>query len=168
MRPYAEVDTAWLVACLALTALGVFAAVLTFRKRGASSGIRVLGWGLLPIAVWLTGLSRLLWTVVLEGARWVGGLVLSPRVWVGVALFLVAFVMLGGVGFVRRRRAKSSGAAKPAGGAGSSGGKSASDQSGQGTGSGAAKGQVEKKQGKDDPLEGMEDIEAILKRRGIE
>ena len=162
MRPYAEVDTAWLVACIALSALGVIAAFLTYRRRGWSSGIRVLGWGLLPIAIWLTGLSRLLWTVVLEGTRWVGGLVFSPRVWVGVVLFFVAFVMLGGVGFVRRRRRAKSGSDK--GAQPSSGGSDTKKESG----SRPAKGEVQKKSGQGDPLEGMEDIEAILKKRGIE
>lgn len=156
-------DAAWLLACGALTAVGVLIAVLTYRKRGWSAALRVGAWAVLPIAVWLTGLSRLVGTVAYETVRWAGNLLFSPRVWVGVALFGVAFVVLGGLGFVRRRRARTGAATEEAPDRPAA--KPASPR--PAVGQGNAKEGKGAKGSESDPLEGFEEIDEILKKRGI-
>jgi hypothetical protein len=157
---------AWAPICIGLSAFGGLIAFLVFRSRGKAAGVRVLGWALLPLAIWLTGLATLLSTVIGAVLRWAGDLVFAPRVWAGVALFFVSFVLLGGANWVRRRRR----AAKIKAGEEAGAGEVKADKS-------AAKPEqktqpqpkaVEKsKKGGDDPLAGFEDIDAILKKRGI-
>ncbi len=156
----------WLPVAGGLSALLLVAAFFAFRKRGASAGLRLVGWAALPMAIWLTDLSRLLYTVVVEATRWVGGLLMSPKVWIGVGLFAVWFFLLGGVGIVRRRR--------KAKGGGEASSKEVATTSGQpAAAKKAAPAAIEKGQPKakakndDDPLSGFEDIDEILKRRGI-
>lgn len=149
----------WLPICAGLTGVGVVAAFLAFRRRGVASGLRLLGWAVLPMALWLSGLVRFLYTVVAEAVRWVGNFVFSWTIWTGVALFGVAFVLFGTAAFMRRRQGRTTGsgdkpekAEKPA--------KSAKSK--------AEPKQVGKGKPADNPLEDMEDIDDILKRRGIE
>lgn len=155
---------AWIPIAATLTALGVVGAVLAFRRRGAASGLRVLGWALLPMAIVLTGLARLLYTVVAETVRWVGGLVISPTVWAGIALFLVSFVLLGTAGVLRRRRGTT--ASRGAQGAADRPSTSASTSQKPTSGKAEPKKAVGKGE-QNDPLEGFEEIDEILKRRGI-
>ena len=153
---------AWIPIAAVLTGLGVVGAVLSFRRRGAASGLRVLGWALLPSAIVLTGLARLLYTVVAETVRWIGRLVISPSVWAGVALFLVSFVLLGTAGILRRRRGAGRQAAAASGdrpAASKPGPKKPEPQKSEPKAVGKGK--------QEEPLEGFEEIDEILKRRGI-
>lgn len=154
---------AWIPIAAVLTGLGVVGAVLSFRRRGAASGLRVLGWALLPLAIVLTGLARLLYTVVAETVRWAAGLVISPTVWAGVSLFLVSFVVLGTAGFLRKRgrgtgrQAATASADKPA--ASKPGPRQPEPKKSEPKAVGKGK--------QEEPLEGFEEIDEILKRRGI-
>lgn len=154
----------WALICISLSALGGLITFLVFRSRGKAAGFRALGWALLPLAIWLTGIARLLYTVVSEAVRWVTSLVFSPQVWAGAVLFILSFVLLGGAGWVRRRRR----AAKI------KAGEAAETEQAPATGEKPAKVEqkaqpkaVEKGKKGDDPLAGFEDIDAILKKRGI-
>jgi hypothetical protein len=156
----------WLPVAGGLSAVLLVAAFFAFRKRGASAGLRLVGWAALPMAIWLTDLSRLIYTVVVEATRWVGGVFLSPKVWVGVGLFALWFFLLGGVGIVRRRRKAKGGEAAPS--------KEVATPTATGQPAAAKKAApaaIEKgkpkAKGEDDPLAGFEDIDEILKRRGI-
>jgi hypothetical protein len=160
----------WLPVAGGLSAVLLVAAFFAFRKRGASAGLRLVGWAALPMAIWLTDLSRLIYTVVVEATRWVGGVFLSPKVWIGIGLFALWFFLLGGVGIVRRRRRRAKGGeAAPA----TSKEVATATPAGQPAAAAkkAAPAAVEKgkpkAKGDDDPLAGFEDIDEILKRRGI-
>lgn len=117
---------AWFPLCAGLTAAGLVLAFLAFRRRGASAGLRVTAWALLPMAAYLTGALQTLWQIGSAAVSFVTGLVLSPAVWAGVVLaglsvllFLISGVLRRrGPGGARRAGAPAAGAARPAAQAG--------------------------------------------------
>jgi hypothetical protein len=96
-------DATWQALGLTLTILGTAASVLLWRRRGAATGLRGLGWSLLPLAAALTGTLSLLWRIGEEIASWAVRLVFSPVVWVGVLLAGLSVVLLVVSGALRRR-----------------------------------------------------------------
>ncbi len=143
----------WQALTAILTAAALTATVLLWRRRGPVAGLRMLAVALLPAAAYLTGTLRVLWEIGDAVVRWATRLVLSPTVWLGIALAVAAlalFVLAGalgrrraGAGHGSRRRQVSPPSRRPAGGPGASSGGTA---------------------GEDDDLA---DIEAILERHGI-
>jgi hypothetical protein len=189
-------NATWFPICAALSAVGVVAAFFAFRRRGMASGLRLLGWAVLPMAIYLTGMVRLLWTIGAAIGKWVSGFVFSPFVWAGVALFGFAAIALPVAGALRRRKVtrevpagEDAGMARLEGGTGAASGGGATSEAAergdaeQATGKQAAAGKkADRKAGRKardkeppagkgekaaDPLEGMDDVEEILKRRGI-
>lgn len=157
-------DIGWLALCGGLTALGVVIAFLTMRRRGAASGLRVLGWAVFPIAAYLTGIVSLLWTIGERVVNWAGGVIFNTTVQIGTGLFGLGIVLIiaGTIWRSRSGAAVEGGKEKPAKATG--GGEQPPQQAA------ASKQQKSKQVGggsSDNPLEGMEDIEEILKRRGI-
>jgi hypothetical protein len=146
----------WQALGLALTIVGLLVSAVVWRRRGPTPGIRAVAWSLLPLAAGLTGTLQLLWRIGTLIGGWALRVVLSPVVWLGVALAgvsLVLFVVTGvlrakGVGRRRRRGTalKQQPAQQPAAGLMRS--KTASTAA----------------PGEDDD---MADVEAILKRHGI-
>jgi hypothetical protein len=131
------------IACV-LSALGGVLSWLAFRRRGLASGLRGLAWSILPVAAWLTGTLRLAAHLAGNVVDWAVGLVFSPIVWLGIVLAGVAVVLFGVSGAMkargigtRQRRSRAVTGTPPAAPA------------------------------KEPGLEGMDDIEAILKKHGI-
>ena len=123
---------------LALTVLGGVVTYFRWRKHGLPALLRGTAWSLLPTAAWLTGVLRLLVEVGSEVSRWALRLVFSPTVWAGLALAGVSVVLFVVSGFVRDRSAVPAPPSRKAVPPAASGG------------------------------EGLDDIEAILKRHGIQ
>lgn len=155
---------AWLPLCAGLTAVGIVLSYLVFRRRGMIAGLRAIAWSLLPLAAYLIGAPRTLWDIGTAIVRFVTGLVFSPMVWAGVVLAGLSAVLFVVSGTLRGRalsRARAQGQTAEGGAAGeqAGGGPKAKprqvEQSTGSAGAGAA--------GDD-----FSDIEAILKRRGIE
>jgi hypothetical protein len=96
-------EATWLVPCAGMTALGLIGAWVLWRRRGAAAGLRFGALALLPLAAWLSGTVGLFWDVGTAVGRWAGRLVLSPRVWAGVALAGLAVVLFLISGLLRRR-----------------------------------------------------------------
>ena len=140
-------DVTWAALTAVLTALGAAWTWYAFRNRGVASGLRGAGLTLLPPAAWLTGTLEMFTEIGGSIADWATHLVLSPIVWAGIVLAGISVLLLGGSAMLRGRDEGSdstSGAAEPSA-----------------LGAGTAP--------RSKPVidEDLDDIEAILKRRGI-
>ncbi|MGI8331890.1 hypothetical protein ACRYCC_18130 [Actinomadura scrupuli] len=133
-------DVFLFVISLAITGLGLAGSWTAFQRRGLASGMRGTAWSLVPMAAYLTGLTKWMTDLVLSPVKWAGLLLLG----VSVLLYVTSGVML------RRGVAGAEGrAAAPAGKKTKPG--RAVEQGGSGAGV--------------DP--DLADIEAILRNRGI-
>ena len=141
MGTYETLDaTTWAALALVLTGLGLALSWAAWRRRGLAAGLRGVAWSLLPLAAWLTGTLRLVASVVGDVSRWAVHLALSPVVWVGVGVAGVSATLFFVSGVLRRRVVP------------------------QGLETGAAR--LPRPTGRGD-VEGMDEIEAILKKHGI-
>lgn len=154
-------ETTWAALTAALTVAGAIWTWIAFRRRGAANGLRALGFTLLPAAAWLTGTLR---TVVEIGGAltdWATSLVFDVRTWTGVGLAGLAILLLVVSGFIRDRQLARGQAAGRAGRPGRDA---------------AATGTRREQLPPSRPARGgspvlddeMADIEALLRKRGIE
>ena len=101
---YNAIDAAtWQAIGITLSVVCLVLSFLVWRRRGPASGLRAVGWSLLPAAAGLTGTLRLLWRVANLVVDWAVRLVFSPTVWVGIGLAVVAVLLLAGSGLMRAR-----------------------------------------------------------------
>jgi hypothetical protein len=108
---------AWLPLCGGLTGLGLVLSYLAMRRRGLRSGLRGAAWSLLPLAAYLTGAIEMFWKMGVAIGDFATGFVFSTRVWSGIAVAGVAFVLFVVSGGARRRRVERGGGAKATGAA---------------------------------------------------
>jgi hypothetical protein len=144
-------DTVLLLLCIGLALLGVIATGIAWRRGNKGRVIQSVALALAPVALYFSGLLRVLWNGIVAVGTWASSLIFSPAVWLGMVLLGLCVVLwvVGGIVARRSRPAgakaappKSSAAALPANG------KSARSQA---------------------PVdEEMAEIEALLKSRGIE
>jgi hypothetical protein len=149
----------WLALGAALTVAGLLAAALVWTRRGPGPGLRTAAWALLPVAAALTGLLRLLAEIADALADWAARLVFSPTVWLGIVVLGLAAV-LWLAGRVVTARSGTGRAAVPA--AASSPGL---------PGPAPAPSRPASRRGsrrKDAVDEDQDDIEAILRKHGIQ
>lgn len=156
MGGFGVVDTVtWQALGLALTVLGLLASAMVWRRRGPTAGLRGVAWSLLPLAAGLTGILQLGWRIGSLVAGWALHVVLSPLVWLGVAVAGAALVLFVLTGVLRAK------------GVGRRGRRT--QQSAQGRGStqavspASSRAAAKPAAGDDD----LADVEAILKRHGI-
>ncbi len=167
--------------CAALSAAGLAIAVLTAYRRRYLRATRIAAVALLPVGLAMAGLVTLGRKITTAVGDWAADLVFKPSVWTGFAVLACSAGLYGitrlfaGRGGGRGGDRGTDRAAEPAGlsGAGSgtpaalgasrnSGGAGRADD---GAGRGAAK--PKKSRGGDSGLSGFEDVEEILRRRGI-
>ena len=146
-------DTTWFALALALTVLGAALTWVAWRRRGLAAGVRGLAWTLIPVAAWLTGTLKLAGNILEDVINWGARVALSPLVWLGIIVAGVAALLWVTSGVMRAR------------GVGVRG-------KGREVRTGRTKAVRATKPGKeparkDDDLDDMDDIEAILKRHGI-
>jgi hypothetical protein len=146
-------DVTWAALTAVLTALGAAWTWYAFRHRGAASGLRGAGLTLLPPAAWLTGTLEMFTEIGGSVADWATHLVLSPIVWAGIVLAGLSVLLLGGSAMLRERGR----GGKPGDGA---------PRATSGTADRPALGGAAPR---NEPVidDDLDDIEAILKRRGI-
>ena len=147
-------DATWQALGLVLTLLGLGASAVVWLRRGPLSGLRAVAWSLLPLAAGLTGTLRLAWDILDSIGTWAARLVFSPVVWLGIVVAGVSLMLFVVTGVARRRSPQAG--RKAARKAGQDAGAPAKAVGSKRSGSAATPG-----------LEGMEDIEAILKKHGI-
>jgi hypothetical protein len=97
-------DIAWAPLTLGLSGIGIALSWLAWKRRDLAAGLRGVGWSLLPIALYLTGLLKLGWDIGSSLGDWAVHLVFSPKVWLGLILAGVSVVCFGASGWLRRRR----------------------------------------------------------------
>lgn len=153
-------ETTWAALTAALTVAGAIWTWIAFRRRGAANGLRALGFTLLPAAAWLTGTLR---TVVEIGSAvtdWATGLVFDVRTWTGVGLAGLAVLLLVVSGFIRDRQLARGQAA----------GKAGKERSGRKERRGGGELPAAPTPRKGEPVidDDLADIEAMLRKRGIE
>jgi hypothetical protein len=149
--------TTWAALTAALTVAGAIWTWIAFRRRGAANGLRAMGFTLLPAAAWLTGTLEMVVEIAGSVTDWATGLVFNVLTWSGIGLAGLALVLFVVSGFIRDRqlaRAQARGDAPPA--ASSSKRRDELPPAAARTKGGS-------------PIDDeMADIEALLKKRGIE
>ncbi|GAA5119278.1 hypothetical protein GCM10023339_32800 [Alloalcanivorax gelatiniphagus] len=154
--------TTWAALTAALTVAGAIWTWIAFRRRGAANGLRALGFTLLPAAAWLTGTLEMVVEIAGSVTDWATGLVFDLFTWAGIGLAGLAVVLWVVSGFIRDRQLARGQATGSAG----------SQQRGDATGrpgrelppTAASSGNAGRSPIDDD----LADIEALLKKRGIE
>lgn len=96
-------DAAWAALTLSLTVAGGIWTWFAFRNRGLASGLRALGFTLLPLAAYLTKTLQMFTGIASEIGDWASHLVFSPVVWMGIVLAGVSVVLIGVSGRLRGR-----------------------------------------------------------------
>ncbi len=162
-------DVVLLPLCIGLALIGVIVAGVAWRKGSRGRVVQGIGLALAPIALYFTGLLRLVWDAVVALVSWATSIIFSPSMWFGISLLglCVVFWVVGGL--LTRRSVSKRGSAPAA---------SAGTRTAVGTGGSvpaktpATKPAAKKPAGKGkapaqevDPE--MAEIEAILKNRGI-
>jgi hypothetical protein len=149
--------------CVAVAAVGLIFSYLIWRRQGASRGMRAVAWSLLPLAAYLTGAVLLLGRMVNAVVRFAGSFVFSPKAWAGIIVVGVAAVLFassGGLPLLNwrksRARRKAAKAARQDG---------VMDAPASSPAVAAPKRSAPVPRGSSD--EDMDDIQEILRRRGI-
>ena len=154
--------TTWAALTAALTVAGAIWTWIAFRRRGAANGLRALGFTLLPAAAWLTGTLEMVVEIAGSVTDWATGLVFNIFTWTGIGLAGLAVLLFVVSGFIRDRQL----------------GRARSGKTSE-TASRTASGEVTSKQrgalppssgtaGRSPIDDDLADIEALLKKRGIE
>ena len=151
------VDTVLLPLCVGLTLLGVIATGIAWRRGNKGRVVQGIGLALAPIALYFSGLLRLLWDAIVAIGSWASKIIFSPAVWFGLSLLALCLVLWVVGGIVARR----SPAAKAKALAKADGKQALPAKSSKAT---AAKTTRSAPPIDDD----MAEIEALLKSRGIE
>lgn len=175
---YAVLDgTTWGAFALVLTALGAVVSWQAWKRRGLAAGLRGLAWTLVPLAAWLTGTLKLAASILDDVSTWALHFVFSPAVWLGVVVAGAAVVLFGVSGLLRRRSAGGRRRSARRSGGFETGAARLPQPPGQGTAglpqpSGQVAEGLPRRRGRkgsahSSDIEGMDEIEAILKRHGI-
>lgn len=155
-------DAVLLPLALGLTLLGIIVVIVSGRRGNKGRLLQGLAVALTPVALYLSGLLRLLWNGVVAVGRWASAVVLSPPVWAGLGLLALCLVLWVVGGFVARRTPK-----RPRGRQT----KQAPAGSGPAKSPAAVSGRDAKPAGRQQAApqdDDMAEIEALLKSRGIE
>lgn len=154
-------DTVLLPLCIGLSLVGLVVVVIAFARGRRGRAVQGLALALAPVALYLTGLLRLVWDAVVAVVRWATGNAFDLTAWIGFGLLALCLVLwvVGGVLARRRRRIAKAVPANASKAAQVTPGKSTSQPTGR-------KPQQPAKQPAQD--DDMAEIEALLKSRGIQ
>ncbi len=96
-------DTVLLPLCVGLTLLGIIATGLAWRRGNKGRVIQGIALALVPIALYFSGLLRLLWNGIVAVGSWASKVIFSPAVWFGLALLGLCLVLWIVGGLLARR-----------------------------------------------------------------
>lgn len=151
-------EATWAALAATLTLLGLVWTWVAFRRRGATAALRALGFTTLPVAAWLTGTLEMATEIAGSMTDWATGLVFNPITWTGIGLGGFGLVLIVISGFLRDRQLGR-------GGVGPTGAPAVT--SGRTRGRSLPPASSPKATGTGPVVDDDDDIEAILKRRGI-
>jgi hypothetical protein len=97
-------EATWAAFAATLTVLGLVWTWVSYRRRGVAGGMRALGFTLMPIAALLTGTLRMFTEIAGSVTDWATGLVLSPATWAGIGLAGTGVVLIVLAGVLRDRQ----------------------------------------------------------------
>ena len=166
---------AWLPLCAGLTGIGLVASWFACRRRGLGSGLRGVAWSLLPLAAYLTGSIQMFWKIGTAIGDFAAHLVLSPKVWSGVGVAVLAGVLFVISAPMKRRRKRARQAANSAAAETDTEPRPAVPEQASANGAGGRKSRRELEpsrapaaKSKGAPADDdMREVEEILRRRGI-
>ncbi len=154
--------TTWAALTAALTVAGAIWTWIAFQRRGAANGLRALGFTLLPAAAWLTGTLEMVVEIAGSVTDWATGLVFNIFTWAGVGLAGLAVVLLMVSGFIRDRQIARGQAAGPSE-------RPRSKAAAPGASREELPPSAPKRTAGRSPIDDeMAEIEALLKKRGVE
>lgn len=156
--------TTWAALTAALTVAGAIWTWIAFRRRGAANGLRAMGFTLLPAAAWLTGTLEMVVEIAGSVTDWATSLVFNVLTWTGVGLAGLAVVLFVVSGFIRDRQLARGQAVGTSGTSGKAGKASGAPSPGLPEAS-STRSRTSGGSPIDDDLA---DIEALLRKRGIE
>jgi hypothetical protein len=170
------VDTVLLPLCVGLTLLGVIATGVAWRRGNKGRVLQGVGLALAPVALYFSGLLRLLWNGVVAVGGWASRIVFSPAVWFGLLLLGLCLVLwlVGGLvarRFPRKPKTTSKQAVGPTSPTSAGAGvtkNTAPARVTKGQAGGSASGKPPGRHASAPVDEDMAEIEALLKSRGIE
>ena len=96
-------DTVLLPLCVGLTLLGVIFTGLAWRRGTKGRVIQGIALALAPVALYFSGLLRLVWNGVVAVGTWISRVVFSPAVWFGLSLLAVCLLLWVVGGLLARR-----------------------------------------------------------------
>jgi hypothetical protein len=152
-------SSTWQALGLTLTVVGLLLSAVVWKRRGPASGLRGVAWSLLPLAAGLTGTLRLAGDIARAVGHWATRLVFSPVVWSGVVLAGISVVLFVVSGTMRSRGIGTRGR-KPAAGLPAERSSKPASTPGSRAKAGGGRPAVQD--------EDMDDIEAILRKHGIQ
>jgi len=161
-------DVVLLPLCIGLGLVGVVVALIAFTRGRRGRALQGLAFALGVVALYLTGLLRLLWDAVVAVVRWATGNVFDLTAWIGFGALALAVVLwvVGGVVARRTRRRTKAVAADGKGQRQVGAGPAAAAPAGRTSGKAQAAGRAPAQQPAQD--DDMAEIEALLKSRGIQ
>jgi hypothetical protein len=162
------VDTVLLPLCVGLTLLGIIATGIAWRRGNKGRVVQGVAVALAPVALYFSGLLRLIWNGVVAVGSWASGVIFTPSIWFGLSL-LGLCIVLWVVGAMVARRFPGKGKQKKGAKTGRA---AAAVPTAAGAGGGrptsgrpVTSGKTATKPPVDDD---MAEIEALLKSRGID
>src|SRR5919106_1764180 len=97
------VYTVLLPLCIGLGLLGVIATGIAWRRGNKGRVVQGVALALAPVALYFSGLLRLLWNGIVAVGTWASSLIFSPVIWFGMALLALCLVLWVVGGFIARR-----------------------------------------------------------------
>ena len=101
-------DVVLLPLCLGLALIGVIVAGVAWRKGSRGRVVQGVGLALAPVALYFTGLLRLVWDAVVALVGWATSIIFTPSMWFGISLLGLCVVLWVVGGLVTRRTATKS------------------------------------------------------------
>ena len=161
-------DAVLLPLAVGLTLLGLLVIIVAWRGGRRGRALQGLALALAPVALYFSGLLRLVWDAVVAVVGWASRIVFSPPVWLGLSLLALSVVLWVVGGVVARRSTRRGKESDPTAGKVAGGSGKAAPATGRGTAVLPRSSSASRSSNKPPVDDDMAEIEALLKSRGIE